>query len=386
VKLTAQITAAVLLLAFCFAEARAQKPRVLSSYAIQIQLKGNPVFYEPIYESDLAVENKLFWFSPCCYTRKSSRDEDFISLIKLFVSPEGGEWKIKISVVMGAFRDKGERVVATYRTRLNQMTPVDEIEKLGVGSFEVGIVAIKPEEATRPEIINKTTSLAVLNLVSEVVPSPYQLLLQHLSHKRVAALEVDSYSDGKRIMITWPRGDFNQPLIEAGATYEVRIKSTSGPSSSSGGYQRKPERFEIVSVVFADGTFEGDEFLAAQVNAKMAVAKLQLQRVIALLEAARVAGGAPAPEIISNLSKGTFALRDYPTSEEIKPVSDRFPALNVMQRDFLRTNATQGLHAVKASLRFDITQFRLTNTTDRTLLKDWLKRMREKYETWLGGL
>src|SRR6185295_15351708 len=129
-KLTTQITAAVLLLVFCFAESQAQQPRVLSGYAIQVQLQGHPIFYDPIYESDLAAKDKGFGFTPVRYARGSSRDEDIISLVKIGVSPEGAEWKIRISVVRGAFRDKGEQVVATFHTRLDQMTSVGEVDKL----------------------------------------------------------------------------------------------------------------------------------------------------------------------------------------------------------------------------------------------------------------
>lgn len=380
------IAAVILAVVSCAAPSQAQEHSTLNGYAIRITYWGKQYVYTPMYGPELKGDTE-FGLVPQAYTRPTSKDDDHVSLVRIAASFEGGAWQIKISVIRGGFQDKGEHAVATYSARVGESVRVREMAGLGVEPFEVTIVPVIPEAVAPPEVTNKTRSIGVVSLTPGMIPQPYRLLLQNLSHKRVAALEVNAYGDKERLYLMWPRGEWDRPLMEAGATFEMELQSAPRGQSAFGEHPpNRPDRFEVATVVFEDGTYEGEPFLAALINALMAGSKAQLEQVLALLREAFEATGDSNKDVVLNLKRGASGLSEEAEPAQIKELGARFRTLDDYQKPNLKTYATLGLHDVKASLLKDIDEFERGNAADSGLLRAWLSKTRDKYGKWLNAL
>ena len=101
-------------------------------------------------------------------------------------------------------------------------------------------------------------------------------------------------------MLIWRKGLWLGILIEPGSTYELKVSSVTGrtttPSSKT---PSQPDKIEIATVVFLDGSYEGDPVYAALINNEIATCSVQLTRIIALLKNAEEQSGDEAMRLLS---------------------------------------------------------------------------------------
>lgn len=371
-----------LLLAFSAMEkVRAQEvPR----YAIQVMREGKRVLYFPLWREYL-VGGKPIGFSPPVNLPASSQNEPRVSLIRMIVSTDGGNWTTKLSVVKDVrLIERREFSLARYTSRLNEVFKVNEATTVGVEPFELQIVAVEAEAARVPQLTNKTASLAVMHLSGTIAPEPYSLLLQNQSGKKAVGLEVNAYNGNQRTVLIWRKGLWLGILIEPGSTYELKVSSVTGrtttPSSKTPG---QPDKIEIATVVFLDGSYEGDPVYAALINNEIATCSVQLTRIIALLKNAEEQSGDEAMRL---LSKGGLSLPEQFAASEISTVKEKFQMLNGRDWNTALIGAAQGLRTAKSTFQFDVNQFQQTGTNDPARIKTWVGKMSDKYERWLSDI
>lgn len=220
-----------LLLTFSFNEkADAQEvPR----YAIQLMREGKRALYFPLWREYL-VGGKPIGFSHPSYQRTPAQGEPRVLMIRMIVSTEGGNWTTTLSVVREVrLIERREFSLARYTSRLNEVFKVNEATSVGVEPFELQIVAVEPEAARVPQLTNKTASMAVMHLSGTIAPQPYNLLLQNQSGKSVVGLEVNAYNGDRRSVLIWRKGLWLGFLIEPGSTYEMKVSSVTGKTSST---------------------------------------------------------------------------------------------------------------------------------------------------------
>ena len=196
----------------------------LSGYGVQITYQSGQSSHFLIPGPKLKVAGS-FTLAPGEIIKPAATANDQVSMVKVSASFEKDIWRINISVIKGEFYDKGEQDVATFFVRENEKMTVKEMEQFGIKPFDISIVKVDQSAAILPKVRNRTQSIEVTNVEAITVPSPYRILLRNLSYKKVLTLEVNTYSGDQMILLKWPEGTWDRPLIEPGGTYEEELPS-----------------------------------------------------------------------------------------------------------------------------------------------------------------
>ena len=368
--------------------APAQERRPLNGYAIQILHRDN-LFSQNAMKGPELKGKTGFTLPPEMIVRRAGKDGEQVSLVWVAAHFEGEAWRIKVSVVRGEFYDRGEQEVANYAVRENEKVKISEVGEFGIDPFEVSIVRVVQVAAAQPAVRNKTESIEVLSVEAGLLPSPYRLALSNRSHKRVSALEVRTYSGERMLLLKWPEGTWDRPLMEAGGTCEVEMPSAGGGQTTAYGYvPEQSTSVEVTTVVFEDGTYEGEPYLAAVNRAERAGNKAQLERVVPLLRAAReAADGGDLKSILAGLKQDVAHLGEDAGAAQLKELQNRYPTLNDEGKGNLANFLRTGLHKVKTAVLKDIEAFESGATaTSGGAAGEWLLKTRERYEKWLSAL
>jgi hypothetical protein len=329
-----------------------------------------------------------FTISPDRLIKRSDKDNEQVSMVLVSAAFDGSFWKIKVSVLKGEFYDKGEQEVGAYSARESEKVTINEMGPLGVEPFDVSVVRLNQSAAIRPDVKNKTKSIEVMNVVASTVPNPYHLLLRNLSDKPVLALEVNTYVGNRLRFLAWPQGPWDHPIIEPGGTYDVGITSEGKGETTAYGYvPEQSTSVEIGAVVFADGTYEGNPLLAAVIKAQMTGCKIQLSRVLPLLQSALDGVSDNPVRALQEMKERVLAAREEVESSQLKELQDQFSNLGAEEKKNLAGSVKWGLHYVKVTVGKEIDAFEKGNRQmSGETIREWLLKTKERYEKWFAAL
>jgi len=145
----------------------------------------------------------------------------------------------------------------------------------------------------------------------------------------------------------------------------------------------RSETFVIGTVVFDDGSYEGEAEVAARMEARQIGRKLQLKRVISLLNGMRNQPEQDAQVALEELKSQVSTMRIDVNKSTINELLARYPTLSGEKRkrdvmahvmEGLRRARDEALYAIK---EFSETGARKTGSSD---FNAWLSKTRERYE------
>ena len=304
---------------------------------------------------------------------------------------EGELVKIWVAVLSGRETFEREEPVITYELREGDKIEVAELTRFGVEPIEIKVVRVQPHVAFLPRVINKTNSIIVTDIAPKTSTLPaYKLSLQNLSNKSVAALAVEVVAGGKMALSMMPQGAEGQPLIAAEGRYELSV---------SGSYQTRPAVGDnppdlprdhdcvIRAAVFNDGSYEGDPEPASQFRAFVKGRKIQIRRVVALLQEALNSRDATAATL-QRLRAGLVAIKIDVDGSEAEELINEFPNLSVSAKAALTSAIQASLGDIKMAVGEEFDKFEKTQAAAPSMpdLRLWLLASKEKYERWLSNL
>jgi hypothetical protein len=360
--------------------------RPVSRFAIQITNHRGQSFH-------LLLEGKSknqgsFTLAPGEIVKRADKNSEQVSEVLITASSEGNAWKIKVSVVKGEFYDMGQQDVATYLVGEGEKVTVKEMEQFGVRPFDVAVVRVNDAAASQPEVRNRTDSIVVTKVEATITPTPYRISLRNLSNKRVLALELNTYRGEQMLLLKWPQGTWEHPLIEPGEAHDEDLWSAGRGQATSYGYvPEQSTSIEVSTVVFTDGTYEGKPYLAAVTKAQTAGSKTQLRRVLQLLQSVHESTVGFDENQLTGLKKSVSLLSEDFEPNKLKELQDEFPTLDEVASKNLGNFMRAGLHSVKATLLKEIEALEKTGQPQRSvLIKEWISKTQEKYERWISAL
>jgi hypothetical protein len=294
---------------------------------------------------------------------------------------EGDAVRVNVSVLIGRYRDK-EKAVSSFLIRENEAVNVPGLEVYNVAGFKVKVVRVLPSIGEPPPaIISKAKSIEVVRLeaLDSTMPSS-NVKLRNTSEKGILAIDV-----GIGGSIGRPQGREGRNLIEPGALYDLRaFAGESGTMMPEGYLPVGPGQIVLNTVVFADGTFEGDVDPATNYLATRAGHRAQLARLVDVLGNAVRTGDVD----LRALRREVAALPDdVPDIREREAALARYPVLGQAPAALLTGPFTFGMHWVKQSLVDDIKAFEKSH--GRASVDDaraWLATAKGKYADWLARL
>src|SRR6185295_18068061 len=130
----------------------------------------------------------------------------------------------------------------------------------------------------------------------------------------------------------------------------------------------------IASLVFEDGTYEGDVQPAASYRGWTAGRKTELERIVPVLENA-LALNASAESLRTDLSALSFDSNPADVAE----LAQAFPGV---KRERLQTSVEVSIHGVRRELLKDLESFQQRGHGKEDF-RSWLKRTRDRYSAWL---
>jgi hypothetical protein len=315
-----------------------------------------------------------------------------VKAVNILPHLEGERVRIVVSVHLGVKFFEREELVATYTVRENETIRVSELTKFGVVPFEIKLVRVNPTIPGPPPVVNKTESLAVtgIEINKSTLPS-YKLTLQNLSGKNVAALGAQVLVNGRRRISSMRQGEDGECLIEAGRAYKLYLAAANNAQPTQGGYTPEtPPNQEIVitTVVFSDGSYEGDAETAASFRAFQAGRKAQVARLVALLQKASDSTGLTTATALENLKTQVAALSNEAEAAVVNNLRREFPTFGQTEKRDIKEAVEIALSGVKTDFLKEIQKFETSNeqSTDEKAFRAWLGEQKARYEKWLSNL
>jgi hypothetical protein len=307
-------------------------------------------------------------------------------MINLAAARHGDEWDLSVSVTLP--KEETKRL-AFARLQEGEKIKVEKFLDYDLRPSEVSIVKIDPVRALEPEIINLTSSIEVSSIKATIVPVPFRLVLKNNSNKPVRGLEINTYKGTTRRYLAWPEGSGDRFLIEAGGTYQVDMSSDAGyrlvaPEEYE---PSQTDRVEIATVVFADGSYEGNSNLAQILGAKTIGTRIQLERVLPLIAKALDSTGADDAQVLVNFKEALSSLDVSVQPSYSDELRNRYPTLDENELKGLDGSIGWGLQQVRSWTLSDLSKFTREAGKDPTAsVRDWLTKEKEKYEKWRSQL
>jgi hypothetical protein len=312
--------------------------------------------------------------------------------VDLYANQENGGIKVQLWIVYNDlsnqewWKDKKERALGEYLVREDAPISPRELIDFGIVPFELRVVRLKSrvfQPGEGPKITNLTVSLQVDRL--EKISAHYQMTLKNSSGKRVIWYSVRCGGAGV--------GRSSPPVSRAHEYSENDLLTV--PHLPAQGVER--DGIKISSVVFDDGTFEGDQMEAVRVLAQREGFKIQSPSV---LERVRATLGAGDDEIVAQCLKLEAGLWTIPEAIDKASALERlkaeYPHFDDRTIGSLYESLKTGLYYARNHALTYLGQFkrdigeggavqRLSTTDQIERGRIVLTRLKEDFETILDG-
>ncbi len=306
---------------------------------------------------------------------------------------EGDGVRVKVSVFLGKKSHEKEEQVATFIAHENEKVVVNELKRWGVVPYEITSVRVsKSALGSPPQVTNKTQSIELINIEPvQSAPASFRLVLRNLSLKNVSALKMTVMRNNQRELSALPAGEEGRTLIAPGEVWKAPDYGLVKIEHTSGGYvlsSAKGQTVVIATVVFQDGSYEGDAQPALAFRGYVAGRKQQLARVIALFMSASETTSTDAATRLSKLRTQVASLEIEADPVDIEKVLTDIPA-DTPNRE---TDAKKAIESVLSSIRrnvvsdIDLFKEEQGQNLESDAMQRWLSATRERYENWLSRL
>ncbi|MFZ0751912.1 MAG: hypothetical protein WAM70_21310, partial [Pyrinomonadaceae bacterium] len=294
--------------------------------------------------------------------------------------------RVVISLLSGEKGPENKKQIAEYVIRETEKITVEELRQFGIQPFEIKLVRLAPTLGPVPRVVLKDIQslLVVKSVANDSTLPSFKISFLNQSGKDVMALGVNVTASANREMTSLPRGVEGHPLIEAGTVQELQIAVPLRSREAIGGYEPftiANQRIEITTVVFADGTFEGDPSGAANFKSIRASEKAELSRLIPLLESAM----GSTEDISDALKKLERNVRFPGNNAATNPNASNGPT--TAPREPGRNQADETFFPpIRAELMKEIRILQSEDRLDRNRYMRWLGFTKKRFERWLARL
>lgn len=312
-----------------------------------------------------------------------------VRAVNIASSAEGDAARVDVSLFVGVrFFDK-EVQVGSYLLREGERAVVKELAAFGVEPFEIAALRPNISAPPLPSVSTRTTSLEVVGLERKKSTIPaYKLSLRNLSSKNITALQVEVF-EGTRLRLTGsPHGQQGLPLIPAGAVLETNVLGAKDTTMTRFGYEPASPPYQtivVTTLVFEDGSYEGDPAPALRINARTAGERIQLKRAVTALKGTLDTPGLTASDAIAMLIQRVSALSDeVPPAVAEKLIDASQNAGHSEKLASLIGTIQVTMHLVKKNLLDEIEAFQNSHqkAPDEKEFREWLTATFERYTQW----
>lgn len=314
-----------------------------------------------------------------------------IRAVNILSQLSGEEVVVTVSVLRGVEFHDEETIVGNYELRANDRVSIKELEQFGLEPFRIAVIRVSPPTPSQPLVKSRAKSLEIVAIepTNSTLPT-YKLTLHNLSDKNISAIRFDVFDTGKISLTSMPRGEEGRPLISAGAFYESNQPILIRAHRTPGGYAPDSPRLQetiISTVVFEDGSYEGDLESAAGFKASTLGRKLALTRLLAIFAAIEQMPP-DNPDTAAQIKwfrDQVLAAPNRIDESALSKLCEGFPALDQNKKARLRTSADVALHNVRRELLDELEALEKSGS-GQSAFRSWLLKSQDRYQTWLSRL
>jgi len=371
-----------------------QTPDVPTRLALEVTFyPGRKPAYENVPGPDSKPSGAWFGFFARVASWQAPPDAPPAEAVRVISKVEGDAVRVTVSILSGSKAFENEQPVGTYLIRETEKITIDDLKHFGIEPFQIKLIRVDPNVPAVPPIILKgVESVAVINAMPRETTLPaYRIILRNQSNKNIVALGADVVAEGKVQMSSRPRGIDGQPLIPAGKEYWLTVMAPKRAQPTADGYvpTSLPNlEIQIKAAVFDDGTFEGDAETAAVVLGYQAGEKMELPRLIPLLENALNSEDADLGKRLRNLESQVSSVGSDAEPSTVQRLATRFSQVGGSPGNEIKMAIEFSATTLKTNLLKEIHQLQTLEPKRLTvdLYRTWLSKTKEKYEKWLSGL
>ena len=371
-----------------------QEPFVPTRLALEVTFyPGRKPAYETVPGPDSKPSGAWFGLFAHIASWQAPAGAPPVEAVRVISRAEGDAVRVTVSTLSGSKALENEQRVGTYLIRETEKISIDKLRRVGIEPFEIKLVRVNPSIAPVPPVILKgVESVVVINAMAKETTLPsYRIILRSQSNKSIVALGVDVVAGGRVQITSKPRGIDGQPLIPAGKEYWLTVAAPNRAQPITGGYvptSPSDQQIQIKAAVFDDGTYEGDAEMAAAVRGYLAGEKMELPRLIPLLENALNSSNADLTEGLRNLESQVSSVLSDADPQTVRTLTSAFPqAGGSISREIKETMEVTAT-TIKSNLLKDIhmLQNQGSQSLNADLYRTWLTKTKERYEKWLSRL
>jgi hypothetical protein len=283
-KTAVTIAAAVAILLPTSLVAQSQPPKTDTTRGLSIQYADGQISTSPVRRSG------GMWTATFPKIAGAATSRDGVPLTTLDVKHvvDGPDVVVTIWLYYGG---PGQNGVKAATVRLPQAEPVrvNELRAYGVEPITLSLVAIEPSTAYAPAVVSVSPLLTARAEAVGANVAAYRVLVTNRSTQPLMWLQFKAYRANRLAILGRPRGKRNLPLVQPNSEYGFEVTtSTAGLDAADGSETWQPiDRIELTSMMWQDGTVEGDPADAADQHRLDLRRVDQLEALLAVLRGAR---------------------------------------------------------------------------------------------------
>jgi hypothetical protein len=230
----------------------------------------------------------------------------------------------------------------------------------------------------------------VINAVANDATLPtYKISMKNTSTRNILGIGLDVVTGDQIQISARPQGSEGEPLIASGAVHDLTVRAPVRAVTTPGGDTPTTppnQQIQIKALIFADGTYEGDADTAAAIRGCRAGEKMELLRLLPVLEKGLTSSNSDVSEGLRNLEAQVSSLSSDAEPSLIRDVTAEFPKLQrpIEIKEAIEFTAT----TIKSNLLKDIHRLQTEGSqrADGTAYRAWLQSSKQRYENWLSKL
>ena len=270
--------------------------------------------------------------------------------------------------------------IASRLVRVDETVTFDEARQVGIEPFQVKVVRAAPWSVGPPEVINKTQALHV-ETTTEERPA-YTVTVRNVSTKDIAAIQWYGTQNDRK---GGGGGEQSASLIRAGKLFQIHqhfANPEMKPTDNSQADVPLRRQIVIAAVLFDDGTFEGEEDVAAGMALSWAANAMQFSRIIPLLQSASENADQDQAGILTKLKTDIGAISEEVDASLVAKVLTHFPNVSEEARRTSTVRFKSGLRLAKSSWLNEIQRFEYqqAGAAEPKDMRTWLKQIIARYQ------
>lgn len=229
------------------------------------------------------------------------------------------------------------QTLVTHSGKLNDSVTFSEMEQVGLKPLTLRIVTAQPDVSYRPSIRSDAPSVQFDYV--QVDRHSSMLTLRNLSNKAVDAFRIGRFQEvgsSEQSSLESYKSNGWTEVIAPGASHQMSIGIEHSGKTVNGTFieDPQPQYMVLQSVVFADGSYEGEAQSAAELAARVFGAQVQLARIQRLAEPILADGSISDETKIEQIRTAIQQLTTHADPETIAQFHGQFANLpeNILTR------------------------------------------------------